>query len=70
MRQGDLERAVARATGEAVSTIRRMGFQRVEPFDRNRVAFRASRRRNTVQQNRQSERQSDSGRGDDAQISA
>ena len=31
MRQADLDRAVARATGETVSTIKRLGFLIAEP---------------------------------------
>ncbi|REK24082.1 MAG: hypothetical protein DWQ42_13560 [Planctomycetota bacterium] len=31
MRQADLNRAVARATGETVSTIQRLGFMLAEP---------------------------------------
>lgn len=34
MKQADLDRAVARATGETVSTIRRLGFLLAEPADR------------------------------------
>ena len=33
MRQSDLDRAVARATGENVSTIRRLGFLLADPID-------------------------------------
>ena len=33
MRQADLDRAVARVTGETVSTIKRLGFLLVEPAD-------------------------------------
>ena len=33
MRQADLDRAVARVTGETVSTIRRLGFLLVDPAD-------------------------------------
>jgi hypothetical protein len=32
MRQADLDRAVARATGESVSTIKRLGFLLDEPL--------------------------------------
>ena len=34
MRQADLDRAVARATGETVSTIKRLGFLLADPTDR------------------------------------
>jgi len=33
MKQSDLDRAVARATGETISTIRQMGFLLVDPAD-------------------------------------
>ena len=33
MRQSDLDRAVARATGENVSTIKRLGFLLADPID-------------------------------------
>ena len=33
MKQADLNRAVARATGEAVSTINRLGFLLADPID-------------------------------------
>ena len=33
MKQADLDRAVARATGETVSTIKRLGFLLAEPDD-------------------------------------
>lgn len=33
MKQADLDRAVARATGETVSTIKRLGFRLAEPSD-------------------------------------
>ena len=33
MKQADLNRAVARATGESVSTIKRLGFLLAEPAD-------------------------------------
>ena len=33
MKQADLDRAVARATGESVSTIKRLGFLLAEPDD-------------------------------------
>ena len=33
MKQADLNRAVARATGETVSTIKRLGFLLAEPAD-------------------------------------
>jgi hypothetical protein len=33
MKQADLDRAVARATGETVSTIKRLGFLLAEPGD-------------------------------------
>ena len=33
MKQADLNRAVARASGETVSTIRRLGFLLAEPAD-------------------------------------
>ena len=33
MKQADLDRAVARATGESVSTIKRLGFLLADPAD-------------------------------------
>ena len=33
MKQADLDRAVARATGETVTTIKRLGFLLAEPAD-------------------------------------
>ena len=33
MKQADLDRAVARATGETVSTIKRLGFLLADPID-------------------------------------
>ena len=33
MKQADLDRAVARATGETVSTIKRLGFLLADPHD-------------------------------------
>ncbi len=33
MKQADLDRAVARATGETVSTIKRLGFMLADPVD-------------------------------------
>ena len=33
MKQADLDRAVARATGETVSTIKRLGFLLADPAD-------------------------------------
>ncbi len=33
MKQADLDRAVARATGETVTTIKRMGFLLADPTD-------------------------------------
>ena len=33
MKQADLDRAVARVTGETVSTIKRLGFLLVDPAD-------------------------------------
>ena len=38
MRQADLDRAVARATGESVSTIKRLGFLLDEPLPETKDA--------------------------------